>query len=309
MSQAEIQVCWTLDCEATQRSVMDVELGRRAINGFVDCVVGAGMRATLLAIPGDARAYAPLLRSLASDDVEIGLHYHPQEEGRDDFCGAYDAGEQRAMYAEGRRQFADALGFSPQSFRTGSCSANDATFPVTAELGFTSCSHSMPGRNMVNLRSNWVGAPDHVHFAHPANRLLEGGLDLVEIPVTTDPDSMMWSGGHPQDLRVELFDGKNQRYLIDKMIDREKHRPKPIKALVALSHNVFDFADRHDFRRQTLEQMLAACRESADRHEVCLRAATLSQLADRFRSAHAPGSQASRNGPIVAARLPASNRT
>jgi hypothetical protein len=164
----------------------------------------------------------------------------------------------------------------------------------------------MPGRAMVNLRSNWVGAPGYVHFAHPANRLLEGGLDLVEIPITTDPDSMMWSGGHPQDLRVELVDGKNQRYLIDKMIDREKRRPQPTRALVALSHNVFDFADPNDFRRQTLDQMLVACRELADRHEVRLRPATLGQLADRFRRAYAAEAQASRNG-LIAASLPTSS--
>ncbi len=280
----EIHFCWTLDCEATQRAVANPELGRRSVRGFVDVVVGAGMRVTLFVLPSEARAYPQLFRQMVEEGVEVGLHYHPQEESHSDYCGAYSAQDQREMYAHGLRQLSDALGFQPRSFRTGSCSANDATFPVTADLGFTSCSHSMPGRNMANLCSNWTGAPAHVHYAHAANRLLEGGLDLVEIPVTTDPDSMLWSGGHPQDLRVELFDAKNQRFMIDKMLNREKQRPQPIKAIVALSHNIFDFSDAADFRRQTLRQMLADCVDLADRHEVRLIPATMGEIASAMRS-------------------------
>ena len=185
--------------------------------------------------------------SLAGEGFEIGLHYHPQVAGYDDFCGAYTADQQRKMYGEAIKVFSDAVGFAPKTFRTGSGSANDATFPVTAELGFESCSMSFPGRNMTNLKSNWVDAPQHVHYVSPANRLLEGGLDLVEVPITTDPDSMMWSGRHPQDLRVELFDAKNQRYMIDKMLGREKQRAQPVKAIVTLTHNIFKYNDPHDF--------------------------------------------------------------
>ncbi len=221
-NDAIIYINWSLDCEATQRSVSNVELGRRSVRGFVDVVAAAGFRATLFVLPGDARAYPQLLRQLAGEGVEVGLHVHPQEQGFDDFCGAFTADQQREIYTGAMQMFADALGFAPRTFRTGSCSANDATFPLTAALGFTSCSHSMPGRNMPALRSNWTSAPAYPHYAHAANRLLEGDLDLVEVPVTTDPDSMLWSGGHAQDLRVELFDARNQRYLIDKVLAREK---------------------------------------------------------------------------------------
>lgn len=153
MPNTDIHTCWTLDCEATQRAVNNVDLGQRAIRGFVDLVMGAGMRATLYVLPGDAHAYPQLLRQLADEGVEIGLHYHPQEEGHGDFWGAYSPDQQLAMYADGLRRISDVLGFQPRTFRTGSCSANDATFPVTAELGFTSCSHSMPGRNMAICRA------------------------------------------------------------------------------------------------------------------------------------------------------------
>jgi peptidoglycan/xylan/chitin deacetylase (PgdA/CDA1 family) len=285
MFRTEVHICWTIDCEATQQGIANPELGRRSVRGFVDVVTAAGMRPTLFVLPGDATAYPQLLRQLAAEGVEIGLHFHPQEDGYDDYCGSFTAEEQYAMYSRARAQLADAIGFEPFAFRTGSCSANDATFPVTAELGFSACSHSMPGRNLIHLRSSWAGASARVHYAHAANRLLEGELDLVEVPISTDPDSMLWSGGHPQDLRVELFDAKNQRYLIDKLIQREKASDGPCKAIVALTHNVFQFGDPSDFRGQTLGQMLADMAQLAERHEVLLRPSTISEVAAAYRQA------------------------
>lgn len=283
--KTDIHICWTIDCEATQKAVNDVGLGIRAIRGLAELISNANLRATLFVLPEDAAAYPDLLRELDGQGFQVGLHFHPQEEGYSDFCGAYTAESQRQMYNDALKKFADAVGFSPKTFRTGSCSANDSTFPVTAELGFDCCSHSMPGRNMTQLRSNWVSGPQDVHYAHPANRLLEGGLDLVEVPVTTDPDSMLWSGGHPQDLRVELFDGKNQRFMIDKMLAREKARPRPVKAIVALTHNTYEYGDPADFRRQTIERMVSDFTELADKHDVNPVPATISQIAAAYRAA------------------------
>ena len=292
--KTDIHICWTMDCEATQAAVDDVALGMRAIRGFAALVSEADLRATLFVLPADATAYPALLQDLDEDRFELALHYHPHEEGYDDFCAAYTAEAQRKMYGDAINKFADAVGAQPTAFRTGSCSANDATFPVTAELGFDCCSHSMPGRNMTQLRSNWAGAPQHVHYAHPANRLLEGGLDLVEVPVSTDPDSMLWSGKHAQDLRVELFDAKNHRYMIDKVLAREKARPLPVKAIVALPHNTYKYDDPAAFRRQTMQEMVSDFAELADKHDVNLIPATISQIAAAHRAA-VPGAGNSRS--------------
>ena len=281
----EVHLSWTLDCEATQRAIDNVELGRRAVRGFVDLVRGAGMRATLFVLPKDAQGYPQLLRELATEGVEVGLHYHPHEEGHSDPCGAYAAEQQRAMYMLASRHFADALEFEPKTFRTGSCSANDATFSVTAELGFTSCSHSMPGRNMTALCSNWAGAPEHVHYAHPSNRLLEGGLDLVEVPLTTDPNALNLSKGHVTDLRVEKLDDLSHRSLLNKTLARERTRSQPIRTIVALSHNVFDYTDPSEAKFQMLRKIMAAVVELADQHEITLRHATISDIAAAYRRA------------------------
>lgn len=287
-----IHVCWTIDCEATQEAIDDTALGIRSLRGFCDLLLANGCAGTLFVVPGDARAYPALLREVAGAGLQIGLHYHPQEEGYGDYCGAYTADEQYAMYRRAREQFADAVGFVPETFRTGNCSANDSTFPVTENLGFTSCSHSMPGRNLPGLRSNWVNAPLSVHSAHRANRLLEGDMNLVEVPVTTDPDSMLWSGGHPQDLRVELFDAKNHRYMIDKVLRREQARPPGlVRTLVVLTHNIFDYSDLADFRRQTLQQMIRDLGHLAEQKGIDLIPSTIGAAAKAHRRTAAGAGQ------------------
>ena len=286
--KTDICLCWTMDCEATKRAFDDAAAGIRSIRGFAEVIAEAGLRATLFVLPGDAVAYPHVLADLRKQDIEVGLHYHPQEEGYDDFCGAYAYRQQLQMCKEALEKFSDAVGWMPDSFRTGSFSANDATYSVTAELGFKQCSHSLPGRRMTPLRANWPDAPPHVHYANPANRLLEGGLDLVEVPVTTDPDSMLWSGAHPQDLRVELFDAANQRYMIDKMLAREKAAQRPIRATVTLTHNLFDYDKPDNFRRKTMQQMIADFRTLADAHDVNLVPATIGEIATAYRQAVPP---------------------
>ena len=138
---------------------------------------------------------------------------------------------------------------------------------------------------MPHLKSSWVSAPTYVHYAHAANRLLDGELDLVEVPITTDPDSMLWSGAHPQDLRVELFDAKNQRYMIDKVLGREKAGAAAVRAVIALTHNIFEYDNPDDFRHQTMKQMIADFAELADRHEVNLIPATIGEVAAAYRNA------------------------
>jgi peptidoglycan/xylan/chitin deacetylase (PgdA/CDA1 family) len=311
---ADVHLVWTIDCESTQSSIDDVCLGDRSVAGFCEVIREADMTATLFVLPEEARQLSRRFRELHSAGFEVGLHYHPHEDGHGDHCGAFGAEQQRRMYSGAIDRFAQALGFRPTTFRTGSFSANDSTFPVTESLGFESCSHSCPGRNMTALRSNWVGAPHAVHYAHHANRLLAadppagGTRGLVEVPMTTDPDSMIWSGTHPQDLRVELFDAKNQRFMIEKMLRRERARllnsgggagggGGGVAAIVALTHNVFDYSDPADFRTQTMRQMIADMRHLAGRLEVNLAAATIGGTADAFRASAAAGRAADVGAP------------
>ena len=108
-SHDPIHVCWTIDCEATQEAIDDTALGIRSLRGFCDLLLANGCAGTLFVVPGDARADPALLRDLAGAGLQVGLHFHPQEEGHQDYCGAYTADEQYAMYRRAREQFADAV--------------------------------------------------------------------------------------------------------------------------------------------------------------------------------------------------------
>ena len=87
-------------------------------------------------------------------------------------------------------------------------------------------------------------------------------------------------------LRVELFDAKNQRYMIDKILGREKARAQLVKAIVTLTHSIFDYADEADFRRQTMVQMIADFSELAETHGIHLVPATIGEIAQAYREAH-----------------------
>ena len=71
-----IYISWTIDCEASQKSVNDIGLGKRATRGFAELISAAKLKATLFVIPSDAVAYPSLLGELADEGFEIGLHYH-----------------------------------------------------------------------------------------------------------------------------------------------------------------------------------------------------------------------------------------
>lgn len=46
-------------------------------------------------------------------------------------------------------------------------------------------------------------------------------MNFVDLPPTVDPDSRMWGGAQPLNLRVELVDAKNHWYTIDKAVRRQ----------------------------------------------------------------------------------------
>jgi hypothetical protein len=126
-----------------------------------------------------------------------------------------------------------------------------------------------------------------VHYAHPFNKVLpgDGSFDFVELPPTVDPESRMWGGKHPQDWRVELVDAKNHRFTADKAVKRQVEQKTPIKMLRGITHNIFEFGDPKDFRRQTLEGMLDSVPKIAAAHGLKIVPATCSQIAAAYRAA------------------------
>ena len=274
-----------IDCESTQRSIDDPALGERSIRGLGEIFSQTGMKGTFVVIPSDMTVHAGVYRELEAQGHEVGLHVHPAEQGYEEFLGVYGFEEQVAILKEGVDLFANAMGRPPAVFTPGYFSANDHTFPALEALEFTHGTVSMPTRNLPQCACVWGGSPLDIHYPHRYNRSLAGDVDFVDIPPTVDVESRMWGGAHPQDLRIELVDAKNHWYTIHKNVKRQVEAGSeiPVKYLKALTHNIFDYSDARDFRRETMLGVVSAVREICDRQGCAMVPATAGEIAKTYR--------------------------
>jgi len=279
-------ICFTMDCESVRPEIDDPALGRRAMRGYADLLARAGWRATFFVVPEQLEPMADLLTALQEEGHEIGLHFHPETAGcPSPYLGTYAAGEQAEIIGAGQEAYRRVFGCAAVSLRPGYFSANDSTFAVAAGLGIRQTSASCPGRKMAHVAANWAGAPLFAHYVHPHNRFLEGGLDLVEIPPSVDWETLIWGGLHPQDLRVEYTDAKNHAYLIRKVMQRQLTEDLPLKALIAFTHDTFDYADPCNFRTETARGMVDEITRFGEQLGVTLAGATLAEAGDAYRGA------------------------
>lgn len=273
-----------IDCESTQHALRDPALGERAIRGLGEMFAETGTLGTFFVIPGDIVVHAAIYKELEAQGHEIGLHIHPADMGYAEFMGVQSAEVQREMLTQAGDSFAQAMGRAPRSFCPGYMSANDATFGVLEELGFTHGAVSMPTRNLPQAVSLWGASSLEPRYPHRYNRSLDGDVNFVDLPPTVDPESRMWGGGHPLDLRIEMVDAKNHWYTMDKAVRRQIGQDTPLRQLHAITHNIFDFSDAHNFRRETYFGMVRGARQIAQRENLNFQPATLEQLAEAFRA-------------------------
>ena len=276
-----------IDCEATQPAIQDKALGERAVRGVVGICEHDARPGTLFVIPTDFEASAEVYREAEQAGWELGLHVHPRSQGfPHEFMGVYGPDQQREILTDGIDRFADVFQRRPTTLCLGYNSANDFTYGVIVDLGFTHGQCCLPGRKLPECGSVWAGAPLDMHYAHAHNRLLPGDLDFVETPATVDPESMMWGGKHPQDLRVELVDAKNHWYTMDKAIRRQLTAATRPVCLRIKTHNIFEYSDPQNFRRMTLEGVLKHAKSLAETHQLEPEFVTGGELARLFRAIH-----------------------
>jgi hypothetical protein len=271
-----------MDCEqindlANQGGPITWDLGERAIRGYCETLLAAGLKATLFVVPQGTTPYRRALLDLSAAGIEVGLHYHPQDHGYRDFFGAFDGEEQEQMLRPAIASWSQDLGRMPQVFRPGNFSANDATFPLLAQLGFLAGGVSCPLRNFTDARANWVGAVMDPHFTHRANRLLAGDLPFFEVPMTVDWESIMWGGRTALELRIEMVDARSHGYTIRKAVKRQLDAGMA-PVIVVLTHNIFDYGSTAEFRRTVLDGIIAEIRRAAEAQGLTVQPATLMEL-------------------------------
>ena len=289
----KLHFCLTMDCErildeSPPGGPEDWESSRSAIEGFVRILQAERMHATFFIVPETAAKHADLWQSLDRDAFELGLHLHPQSLGDrslQEYLGAYSGGQQRSMIQLAMDIWSEALGRAPRAFRPGNFSANDATFRVLKQLGFTHGSVSAPGRRSPRFRAVWSGAPAAVHRAHAAFRLVEGDMDFVEAPVTEDLTRMKTDSpqtGLPRELRVEWDDEAGHALTIRNALDRMLAEPRPLITIVALTHNHVDYSSDNSPAPTALKGIIRHARAAASANDLELVPATIGQIRDAY---------------------------
>ena len=107
----------------------------------------------------------------------------------------------------------------------------------------------------------------------------------MDVAPTVDIESRMWGGAHPQDLRIELVDAKNHWYTIQKNVVRQVAAGEevPVKYLKALTHNIFDYSNPQDFRRETMLGVISAVRKICKQQGCEPAPATVREIAAEYR--------------------------
>ena len=288
-----LHVLMSVDCESTQSHVDDAALGERATAGFAEVVESFGWKGTFYVIPPDAEAHAGLYRKLGGAGHELALHVHPAEQGYEEFLGIYDADTQAEILNAATDRAGVAFGERPVSVSIGYASTNDFTMTALEVAALRQGMVSIPSRVLPECASVHAGAPLDMYFGHRYNRVLVGDVDFVSIPNTLDPDSRMWGGKHPQDLRVELVDAKNHWYTIDKAVTRQVKAGVKVKYVQAVTHNIFEFGVKGDFRRDTLSGICGHIKAIAEKRGLTIKPVTVAEAAAIYREATPRGSNAS----------------
>lgn len=297
MSREPLYVCMTMDVERIAEfsptgGPPDWAFGARSVQHYCETLAHEGYPATLFVVPDTATQQGTLLRRLSEDTgAELGLHMHPQcwkdhylNAEAHDYLGGYTAEEQYAMLNEAIDQVGDALGDRPRAFRGGNFSANDDTFRVLCDLGFTHGSVSQPGRSVPRFRACWHQANLDVHFAHKAFRLVAGDLNFVEVPLTSDQlRTDHWTG--VGDVRVEGATAEEIGKAVRQEVGRQVGDDVPIKHVCILTHNTVNYWSTDEAekgRRGVLLQALAYIHEIAEDLGLEAKGATIQTVRNAF---------------------------
>lgn len=281
--------CLTVDCERIKAESPpggppDWEFAEKTIRGFHRLLQSEGQRCTFFIVPETAGRHRETWPEIESDAFELGLHLHPQSLGdlrHQEYLGAYAEGEQRKIIEYAVEVWSKALGRRPRAFRPGNFSANDCTFKILTELGFTHGSVSAPERNRPDFRAVWAGAEQHVHRAHGAFRLIPGDLDFVEVPMTEDV-SRWKSSSLPYELRVEWGDANEHRVTIENALAEMLAAAPRVLSIISLTHNSIDYFSEDSPWAPALRGIIRGVREAAAANDLELIPATIGQIREAF---------------------------
>ncbi|HOK56253.1 MAG TPA: polysaccharide deacetylase family protein [bacterium] len=260
-----IHIIWTMDCEFPKSPFggpENWEIAEKSVNGFLEVLTKHCQKATFFVTPEVIQKKFNVF-SEKNKNFEIGMHLHPFDDSNKKklYMGQMRKEEQEKVLKENREKWIQSAGFEPRSFRPGNFSANDYTFPLLLKLGFFQGSVSSPYRKMEKFFTDWEGALLDPHHTNEKSRLIEGKLDFFEVPVTVDPFRKKRIDGTSYELRIEWGDISEHIVTIENVLKRLKKENPPVKSIVSITHNTFDYTLKNSKYRSTLEKLILFIQE------------------------------------------------
>ena len=265
----DIYYNYSIDCELPPDGVFggpaNWQVAEKSTRGFIDAMAKLGVLegATLFVYPDVAKKQATLFRELADQHIEIALHLHGKRYSRisnNKWMGEMTYQEQKAAIQAAKADLEEVTQQPCLGYRACYASANDDTFPILEELGFTWSSTSASGSYKPAVYACWSGGWPFPYHPSRVNKLIPGHLSIYEIPLTRGLRTFfMDDPERPMDMRVEKpieIRGENfesfSQIIVENITEMEK-RNQPIRVIIGASHNTNLYGDPLSLAFQNLE--------------------------------------------------------
>jgi hypothetical protein len=200
------------------------------------------------------------------------------------WLGEMSRAEQRHALRIGKEEIEQVTGRPCEGYRACYGSANDDTFPILEELGFTWASNATR-RHRPEFFANWRGSWPYPHHTNAKCKLVVGDMRLYEVPITVGLTVMYDQKlRQPLDLRVEtqpdiLGDNRERlRDVIGENLVEMEMRESPVRAIIGGSHNTSRYNDRTTHQAQNLDWVVRHTRELAAEHGLAFRPAPFGDM-------------------------------
>lgn len=289
---------YSIDCETPRdtdfpNAAESWDAAESSTRGFVELMDKSGVRdgASLFVYPDVATHQKALYREMADAGIEVALHLnglrYSRLTGTDaKWLGAMSHDEQHNALKWAKSDLEDAMGRPCLGYRACYGSANNDTFPILEDLGFTWASNAS-SRYRPEFHSTWWGSWRYPHHASRKSMLVPGDLKLYEIPLTVGI-TVCYEGNRdqPLDLRAEApvdlvgADREAFRNIIAENIVEMQRRDAPVRAIIGGSHNTRLYGDPDGYERRNVRCVVEYTRAVAAEHGLDFHAASFAQMMD-----------------------------
>ena len=248
-----------------------------SVRGFVELMEDLDVRsgASLFVYPDVARHQHALYEEMAQAGVEIALHvngmrYSRLKGDKANWLGAMTYDEQKYALAAGKEELEQVICRPCLGYRACYGSANNDTFPICEQLGFTWGSNAS-SRYRLDTSANWWGCCRYPHHTNNKCKLVCGSMDFFEMPITCGV-KIFFQGDEnsPLDLRVETAEdilGKHRevlRQVVAENLDEMARREVPVRIIAGASHNTIPYGQFDSFQAQNLRCVVKHTQELAE---------------------------------------------